>query len=271
LEAPPSQVLVDIIEHDGVIQWRFASRWSQMAGYTASAFLTADGVLVDTGIPASRREFAALLDRHRVRAVMITHHHEDHAGNVEQVAARGLPIWMPQATLPLLTHVERIRAYRRFTWFSMPPLKSPVVPFTPDALVPVATPGHSADHHVLFDPATQTLFSGDLFLGVAVRIVHHDEDPWEQIASLERAAALEPVRMFDAHRGLVPDAVAALRAKATWTRELIARIESAIATGQTDAQILRAAMGGESLTGLVSGGEYSRRNFIRAVRRGATT
>jgi glyoxylase-like metal-dependent hydrolase (beta-lactamase superfamily II) len=263
--------MVDIIEHDGVTQWRFASRWSQMAGYTASAFLTADGLLVDTGIPASRREFAALLDRHHVRAVMITHHHEDHAGNVEQVAGRGLPIWMPDATLPLVRHVERIRAYRRFTWFSMPPLRSPVVAFTPDTLIPVATPGHSADHHVLFDSATSTLFSGDLFLGVAVRITHHDEDPWEQIASLERAAALEPVRLFDAHRGLVPDAAAALRAKAAWIREMVSTMQRAITSGQTDAQILRSIMGGESVTGLVSGGEYSRRNFIRAVRRGPTT
>ncbi len=259
--------MVDIIEHDGVTQWRFASRWSQLAGYTASAFLTADGVLVDTGIPASRHEFAVLLDRYRVRAVMITHHHEDHAGNVEQVAARGLPLWMPEATVPLVTHVERIRAYRRFTWFSMPPLRSPVTAFAPDALVPVFTPGHSADHHALFDPASRTLFAGDLFLGVAVRITHHDEDPSQQIESLERAAALEPVRMFDAHRGLVTDAAVALRAKATWTREMIATIQTAIAAGQTDGQILRAVMGGESFTGLASGGEYSRRNFIRAVRR----
>jgi glyoxylase-like metal-dependent hydrolase (beta-lactamase superfamily II) len=263
--------VVEVIRHEGVTQWRFASPWSRLAGYTASAFLTTDGVLVDTGIPASRREFARLLDTHEVRAVMITHHHEDHAGNVEQVAARGLPLWLPDATLPLVTRVERIRAYRRFTWFSMPPLRSPVVRFTPDALTPVFTPGHSGDHHVLFDPASRTLFSGDLFLGVAVRITHHDEDPWQQIDSLERAAALRPVRMFDAHRGLVPNAAAALMAKATWIREMITTIESAIARGQTDAQILRAVMGGESVTGVASGGEYSRRNFIRAVRRGSAT
>jgi glyoxylase-like metal-dependent hydrolase (beta-lactamase superfamily II) len=259
--------VVEIHRHDDVLQWEFSSRWSRWAGYTASAFLTADGVLVDTGIPAARREFAALLDRHQVRAVMLTHHHEDHAGNVEQVAARRLPIWMPDATRPLVTHVERIRAYRRFTWFSMPPLRSPVVPFVADTLVPVATPGHSLDHHVLFHAASRTLFSGDLFLGVAVRIAHHDEDPWEQIASLERAAALEPVRLFDAHRGLVPDAAAALRAKAAWHREMIGAIQSEIAGGRTDSQILRSVMGGESITGLASGGEYSRRNVIRAVRR----
>jgi hypothetical protein len=102
---------------------------------------------------------------------------------------------------------------------------------------------------------------------VAVRIAHHDEDPWVQIDSLERAAALEPVRMFDAHRGLVRDAANALRAKAAWTRELVDTISAAVQDGASDGQILKSVMGGESLTGVLSGGEYSRRNFIRCVRR----
>lgn len=259
--------MVEIIEHDGVTQWRFTSRSSRIAGFSVSAFLPEHGLLVDTGAPSSGAEFVALLDRSPVRGVMLTHHHEDHAGNVELVARRGLPLWVAAETLPLVTSVERIRAYRRFTWTSMPPLVTPVVPLIPDQLIPIATPGHSRDHHALWDAASRTLFSGDLFLGVAVRVAHHDEDLWAGIESLERAAALEPVRMFDAHRGLVPDAAAALRAKAAWTRELIATIATRIARGESDGQILRAALGGESLTGWASGGEYSRRNFVRAVRR----
>ena len=259
--------MVDIIEHDGVTQWRFTSRSSRIAGFSVSTFLTSDGVLVDTGAPSAGAEFQALLERSAVRGVMLTHHHEDHAGNVERVARCGLPIWIAASTLPLVTSVERIRAYRRFTWAAMPPLVTPFVPFVPDRLVPIATPGHSRDHHALWHAASRTLFSGDLFLGVAVRVAHHDEVLWAGIESLERAAALAPVRMFDAHRGLVPDAAAALRAKAAWTRELIATITTRIARGESDGQILRAALGGESLTGWVSGGEYSRRNFVRAVRR----
>ncbi|MDZ7629842.1 MAG: MBL fold metallo-hydrolase [Gemmatimonadaceae bacterium] len=259
--------MVDTIEHEGVTQWRFSTRASRLFGYTASAFLRADGVLVDTGIPAARQVVAALLSAARVRGVMLTHHHEDHAGNVELVAARGIPIWMAAATVPLVTSVDRIRAYRRYTWAPMPPLASPVVPFTSGVLEPMPAPGHCADHHILWDPETRTLFSGDLFLGVAVRVAHHDEDPWALIESLERAAALEPVRMFDAHRGLVPEPAAALRAKAAWTRDLIATITARIAGGDSDARIVTSVLGGESVAGYASGGEYSRRNFVRAVRR----
>ncbi len=258
--------MAEITQHQGVTQWRFSTLASRLSGYTASTFLTADGILIDTGIPAAQREFEALLDTRAITGVMLTHHHEDHAGNAEAVARRGIPMWISPVTKPLLTRVERIRAYRRYTWTPMPPLVSAVTPFVSDRLLPIATPGHCADHVAFWDADTRTLFSGDLFLGVAVRVAHHDEDLWLGIESLERAAALEPVRMFDAHRGLVTEAAAALRAKAAWTRELIATIAARMEAGDSDAQILKSVMGGESLTGFASGGEYSRRNFIRSVR-----
>jgi glyoxylase-like metal-dependent hydrolase (beta-lactamase superfamily II) len=162
--------------------------------------------------------------------------------------------------------VDPIGAYRKVTWNTMTPLTSAVTPFDLSPLQAVATPGHAADHHVLWDAATRTLFSGDLFLGVAVRIAHHDEDLWASIDSLERAAALDPARMFCAHRGLVPDAASALRAKAAWMREMIETVRAAISAGKSDDAIVRTVMGGESLTGWASAGEYSRRSFVRLVR-----
>lgn len=258
--------MLDTRFHDGVTEWRFASIAGRVAGFASSAFVTRDGVLIDTGFSAARREFARLLDSTHVRGVIVTHHHEDHAGNVELVASRGLPLWLAPETRRLVTSVAPIRTYRRLTWSPTTPLASAVRPFDPAPLEVLPAPGHCADHHVVWDAATRTLFAGDLFLGVAVRIAHHDEDLWASIESLERIASLEPVRMFCAHRGLVADAAAALRAKAAWTRKQIATVSAAIERGQSDDAILRAIMGGESPTGWASRGEYSRRNFIRLVR-----
>lgn len=260
--------MVEIVRHDGVTQWRFTSLGSRLAGYTVSTFLRSDGVLIDTGPPAARRDFARLLAASGVDGVAVTHHHEDHAGNVELVAARGIPTWLAATTTALVRTVAPIGAYRRVTWSAMPPLRSAVTPFAPAPLEPIATPGHTADHHVLWDARSRTVFAGDLFLGVAVRIAHHDEDLWASIASLERVAALEPERMFCAHRGLVRDAASALRAKAAWMREMIETITMAVRAGQSDDAIVRSVMGGESLTGWASAGEYSRRSFVRLVRSG---
>ena len=87
------------------------------------------------------------------------------------------------------------------------------------------------------------------------------------MASLRRAAALEPRLLLDAHRGPVRDAAAQLRAKADWNEETIGRIEQLDAEGATPAEIVRRLFGGDSLVGVVSGGEYSRAGFVRAVLR----
>lgn len=259
--------MLRLIRHDGVTELRVASLASRVFGYTVSAFLTGDGVLVDSGIPAVRREFARALGGRLPRGAVITHHHEDHAGNVPWLVAAGVPVWLAPATLAALRRHEPIGLYRRVTWHAMAPLDHAPVPFDPAPLEMVATPGHSADHHVVWDAASRTLFAGDLFLGVQVRIAHRDEDPYALVASLERAAALEPVRMFCAHRGLVTDAAAQLRAKAAWHRATLAEIARRIDAGHDDARIVTELFGGESTTGRASFGEYSRASLVGAVRR----
>jgi hypothetical protein len=120
---------------------------------------------------------------------------------------------------------------------------------------------------VVWDSMTGTLFGGDLYLGVKVRIAHSGEDPWLLVRTLREIAALGPDRLFDAHRGFVPTPVPLLLAKADWTEEMIAAIERRIAEGAEDSAIVRELFGGESVPGYFSAGDYSRTNFVRNVRR----
>jgi endoribonuclease LACTB2 len=259
--------MLEVVRHDGVTEWRTSSTISRAFRYTASAFLTEDGVLVDTGIPAARRDLLRALAGARPDGVIVTHHHEDHAGNVEALARAGLPIWVSDATRNRVERVAPIRAYRRFTWQPMPALRSHTPSFIAEGYEVVATPGHCADHHAVWHVATRTLFAGDLYLGPEVRVAHHDEDPFALLASLEQMIALAPDRMYCAHRGLVRDATQRLTAKAAWHRQTLQELERRVQEGQSDAQILQDALGGESTIGRASFGEYSRRNLVRAVRR----
>jgi glyoxylase-like metal-dependent hydrolase (beta-lactamase superfamily II) len=250
-----------------ITRYEMSSAASRMIGYSASAYLVR-GNLVDCGFHAARREMDAILDRERPRGVFITHYHEDHAGNIERLAKRGIPVGASAETLARVRSPEAIRFYRRFTWGSAPPLQSPIVPFESDRLRLVSAPGHCADHHVVWDETDGTLFGGDLYLGVKVRIAHPGEDPRLLAKTLRRIAALGPARLFDAHRGFVPNPAPLLEAKADWTEEVIAAIERRIAAGDPDSAIVRELFGGESMPGYFSGGDYSRRNYVRAVRRG---
>ena len=259
--------MLQVEQHVDVTRFEMTSAASRIIGYSASAYLVGD-VLVDCGFHAARKAMDAILERERPLGLLITHYHEDHAGNVERVAHRGIPIAASAETLAKMRSPAPIRAYRRFTWGSAPPLRSSVTPFESDRWKLVAAPGHCADHHIVWDEADGTLFGGDLYLGVKVRIAHPGEDPRVLVRTLREVAALGPARLFDAHRGYVPNPTPLLQAKADWTEETIAMIERGITSGAPDASIVRELFGGESVPGYLSGGDYSRTNFVRAVRRG---
>jgi glyoxylase-like metal-dependent hydrolase (beta-lactamase superfamily II) len=243
-----------------------STRFSRAFGYSVSAYVVRD-TIIDLGFPAVAREIAAVLQETRPAGAILTHCHEDHAGNIELAARLGIPIAASEATIAELQRGDRLRLERRLLWGTPPRLVTPIRPFEPRGLRLIPTPGHSHDHHIVWDAERETIFAGDLFLGVKVRVAHAEEHPRRLAASVREAAALRPRRLFDAHRGLVPSPVEALLAKADWLEETIGRIEDGIARGWDDRAIARAVLGREEMGYYVSGGGMSRINLVRAVRR----
>ena len=248
---------------------RMSSVGGRLVGIDVSAYVVR-GVMIDTGFHRVRNELTSAIATLDVEGVIVTHWHEDHAGNVATLARVGMPICLAPGTESTLRAQPEIQLYRRSIWGRPPALESPIVPFVPTGFECVHTPGHSEDHHVVWDAETGTLFSGDLWLAIRSRVLHSSEDPYEIVASLRRAAALGPSRMFDAHRGLVENPVAALNAKADWLGEMMEAIAREIAEGRSDREIVNRLLEGEYRSAYISGGDYSRRNLVKAVRRRAS-
>lgn len=260
--------MLTVERHDDVTRVRMTSWRGRLVGYDVSAYVVRH-VLVDTGFPHVARDFAHFLDENlqTIRGVIVTHWHEDHAGNAALVAARGLPVAISARTRAQLAEsAASIRFYRRFVWGVAAPVQS-VSQFATDALRTIHTPGHTTDHQVVWDEERETLFSGDLFLGVKVRATFPDENPRQLVITLRDVASLRPRRMFDAHRGLVTNATSALQAKADWLADTIACIDAKIDAGWNDRAIQHEVLGRENAVGLISGGEYSKLTFVQAVRR----
>lgn len=250
--------------HGEVTRFRFSNRRSRLVGYSVSTYLVR-GVLVDTAFPAVESDLFEAIRPRELRGVLVSHRHEDHAGNIEALAGLGIPIGMSDATRRAVSDPPPIGFYRRWTWGSMRPLVSPVTPFAPNDLTLIPTPGHCDDHHVVWDNTNDTIFGGDLFLGVKVRIAHPGEDIRGSIASLRRVVAMRPRRLFDGHRGLIEDAVGALTAKADWLERTVERIDALLRSGASEVHIMKDVMRREQLVGFFSGDDYSRRNFVRSV------
>jgi ribonuclease/clavin/mitogillin len=250
----------------GVVRLAFSGWRGRVAGYAVSAYVV-DGVLIDTAFPAVANELAAAVAVLRPRGIIVTHWHEDHAGNVAALAELGLPVHIHTLGEAALRSLEPIRLYRRFTWGRNRRLTAPLREFDLAPFEIIATPGHTEDHIAVWHPERRIVATGDLFIGVKVRVAHADESPRDIIASLRMVMALEPRLLLDAHRGVVRNPLPLLAAKIEWMEETIGRISTLAYEGASEREIQRRVLGREPMVGWVSRGEYSKRALVRAVLR----
>jgi glyoxylase-like metal-dependent hydrolase (beta-lactamase superfamily II) len=260
-------VSIDVEQPDeGILRLRLCTWQGTLVGYEVSAYVV-NGVLIDTGPPHARRALLRALERIAPRGAIVTHWHEDHAGNVPALASRGMPMLMHADCERRLRAHPSVRFYRHFTWGRTPALASPLLRFDPAPLQIVHAPGHSPDHQLVWDAERRVLVSGDLFLGVKVRVAHASESPRLLVESLRAAVALEPRLLLDAHRGVVHNPGPLLAAKISWMEDAIGAIDSLHSRGVPAREIRRRVLGPEAPVGWASGGEYSKQAFVRAVLR----
>jgi glyoxylase-like metal-dependent hydrolase (beta-lactamase superfamily II) len=261
--------MLRIVDHGDVREIVMSSVASRLTGFKVSAYVHR-GTLIDTGFPRAKGELDRWIRSNPVRGAIVTHWHEDHAGNVPLLVGRGIPVTLGTETLARVRAARPLPLYRWAVWGNPEPLDGQPVPAEhPFKLVP--TPGHSDDHVAVWDPVSRIAFTGDLWLGVRASVVHANENPITLVASLKRILALEPALVFDAHRGLLRDPAKAFGAKITWLERTI---DSILELGRRDYpadRIARDVIGREDTTTVISGGEMSKRNFVRAVLRHRAT
>lgn len=259
--------MLQVENHDDVTRLHFSTWRSRAVGYSVSCYVVR-GVVIDAAFDGVGPELLEWIRANRPVGVVVTHGHDDHAGNAELLARNGVAMWMAPNTERFLRTPQRRGWYRRWAWGGMPLLTREVTPFVPEGLEMIHMPGHSPDHHVVWDASRETLFAADLFLGVKVKVAHAPprEDVRRQAVSIRQVLALRPRRVFDAHKGLLTDATGLLTAKANWIEETVGRIDRRIDEGWSDRAIVKEVFGGEATFAYTTGGDWSRLHFVEGVR-----
>lgn len=156
-------------------------------------YLVEDGgrlTVLDAGLPGDWRAFVSSLSRlghspEDVDAVLITHHHRDHAGNAERLRCSGARVFSHAADAPFLRGEEHLSdrgivRYLRRPWYASyilsyvakgitrtPPiarldeLQDGAVVDVPGSPRVLHVPGHSAGSCALFLEERSLLFTGD--------------------------------------------------------------------------------------------------------------
>jgi glyoxylase-like metal-dependent hydrolase (beta-lactamase superfamily II) len=261
--------VIRVETHGEVVFVRMARAVLGRPLYWTGAYLV-DGLLLDCGPPALARDLLRALEGRAVDALVLTHHHEDHAGGAALLArARGVRPRIHPAGIAPVREAAPIPIYRRATWGQPAPAEAEPLGAAVETrslrFEVVPTPGHAADHVCLLERSRGWLFTGDLFLAERLRYLRSDEDVLALLASLRQASRLPAAEVFCAHRGPVRGGVAALARKAAWLEELRGRVLDLLARGLPEREVARRAVGREGLLTAVSGGEFSALNFVRAL------
>ena len=215
--------------------------------------------MIDTGPANQWRAVKRFLEERQVSRVVVTHYHEDHAGNLGRLGERGAETLAPAGSLRPLREGHFLRPYQHVIWGRPPKVVAAAVPTEIElphggTLRAIATPGHSPDSTCYLDGERGRLFSGDLFISTRTRYLRKDEDLPAQIQSLTRALELDFETLLCAHRGVIADGKGALRRKLDNLASLCEEVEALHGRGLSARQITRTLLGREDgftwLTGL---------------------
>ena len=156
----------------------------------------------------------------RALAVVLTHHHRDHVGGAHEIA-RALGI-------PIRARAETLARIPRAAGAATEPIEDgETLDLDGMTLRAMLTPGHAPGHLVFHDEARRVLIAGDLVSGLSTILVGLDDGDMDQyLASLARAAALEPATVLPGHGPPLPGR--ALAAALSHREEREARIVAAL-------------------------------------------
>jgi glyoxylase-like metal-dependent hydrolase (beta-lactamase superfamily II) len=242
-------------------------------GIPVSCYLR-DGVLVDTGFAHARAALVGRLAGVPLEAILLTHHHEDHAANAGELAlGNGCPVYLRNPGTRHGEGLDDLPFYRRLSWGRPGPYEPTPTPEVVEAvgrrLRAVPIPGHSSTHTAYLDEGDGSVFTGDLYVARGATAVMAHENPFESIASLRRVAALAPTRMLTGHGLCLENPAAALEEKAAQVEEAAGRVLELHRQGRSADDIARAVFPGgwvkDKAMQWFTAGEFSRACFVRAV------
>ena len=159
----------------------------------------AEPALVDAGltIPDGVDDIAQRLGGRMLARLLITHGHPDHVSAVDAIRAR----W-PRVI------AARWRDEAHESWYLLG--DGEVIPAGDGTLTVLHTPGHAPDHVCFWDGAGRALYTGDMLIqGTTVMVPGGRGGHLRSyLASLERLAALNPLKAYPGHGPVIENPAA---------------------------------------------------------------
>lgn len=235
-----------------------------------TGFFFVDGTLIDCGPPTVRRHLSTFLKKNPVERCLLTHYHEDHAGNASLLNQRGiLPLIHREGARNLSSVSETQKFYRKAAWGRPAPADCEALPdqvrTSGHRFAVLHTPGHSPDHVCFYEPEKRWLFSGDLFISRRIRYLGNQENIDQIIRSLSMLLELRIDLLFCAHAGPLEDGNHYLSEKLRYILDLRYAVRG-LAAREKDPRKIKKKLGfKDDWMRRFTGGEFSSENLVTAL------
>jgi glyoxylase-like metal-dependent hydrolase (beta-lactamase superfamily II) len=229
--------------------------------------------LIDTGPPNQWRHVQPFVEAEAedpgIDRVVLTHHHEDHAGNAKAIQEMlDVPVYAPAASLDRLREGFSIESYRWVVWGRPAPIDAEPVP---DALTladgtplrTVPAPGHSDDMVCYLAEGHGLLFTADLYITAQPEYLRYDEDSHRLIRSIHDVLDHDFDTLLCGHRGVVENGRAALKKKVKYLEALCGVVQRRYRSDKLSIDaITEEILGSEGMLYYLSGGDFSKRHLV---------
>lgn len=236
-----------------------------------TSFYYYKGLIVDTGCPNTAEEAVSLIQNMKlaIKAVLLTHHHEDHGGGAHLFKERfDVEVFAPRNSLEILSEPPEIPVYRQMVWGQPKPVAaSPLngrMEFDGVTVATFETPGHSFDHVSFL--TDNFMFIGDLVTNPVPIITMREEDSLRLIDSLKKILDLDFEAAYGGHGVWEKNRIEKTLKNMV---ELKQKIQMLSRSGLNVDEIMREVFVDTPKKVLLmeemSGGEWSRKNLVESI------
>lgn len=231
-----------------------------------------DGLMIDTGHTKMASKIFNHVKDLPVKQIFITHHHEDHSGNIARMQGHfNCPIYASKLCSEMMKSPPSISFAQKMSWGNRPAYKK-IIPQSDFLetenykfeIIPI--PGHAVDMVALYEPKRKWLFSSDLYVNSYIAYFLENESTSEQIKSIKRTLELDFDVLLCGHNPQFKNGKAKLKKKLLFLEKFFELVSNLYEKNYSAEQIFKELKLKEFwYVRMMSNGHLSKMNMVKSV------
>ena len=259
-------------EFEGVNYYRFSVYRLGNNVQTVYTFVL-DDLLIDTAQRHNRENILKVAQEHKIQKIILTHHHEDHSGNVAYLMNElNIDAYANPQTVKILKDGYQISPLGKLLNGDVeranlkPILETDLIQTQNYSLQPIYTPGHAIDHYCYYEKNKGWLFSGDLYVADKIKYFAPYESMFTQIDSIKKLLALDFDTLFCSHNPKVKDGKQRLQNKLNFFEDFAGKVTALYDEGKRSSEIFSAMKLKENYYyKVLTVGNFTSENMVKSV------